>query len=526
VEESMIKVVTAEEMQKKDKHATEKIGIPGVVLMENAGLETAKIILDLLSDIEMPLVHIFCGKGNNGGDGFVVARHLANNGVEVEVFCTASEDEYQGDALINYNIAKNMEIPIEYLNREVDLDTYSDYDIPDLIVDALLGTGIKGAVKGFAKEIIDLMNDFEVPVVAIDLPSGLNANSGTVEGVAVFADATVTMGLPKRCHIFYPAKYNIGDMHIADISIPLPLLIDDELKVELVEKEDIRLPFRPADAHKYQFGKVAVLAGSPGYTGAAVLTAEAALKMGAGLVIAGVSESLNPIYEQKLTEVITRPLPETASHTIGTKSLGVIKELLDWCDVLAIGPGLGRSKEVQATIIEILKSFEKPAVVDADALFVLANHPDVLKNTNSSNWILTPHAGEFLRFTPNVSKEDLQKSPIEIGQRFSSEFGAILLLKGSPSMVINPAGNVFINSTGNSGLASGGSGDVLTGFIAGLLAQKFSTEEAAYTANFIHGFTADYIAEKENQYTLVAGDLISELKNTIRFLQNKELDVT
>ncbi|MFQ5585145.1 MAG: NAD(P)H-hydrate dehydratase, partial [Calditrichia bacterium] len=432
------------------------------------------------------------------------------------------EDQFKGDALINYEIIKNMDIPIEFLLDATDLNIYLEYEIPDLIVDALLGTGMKGAVKGFVKEVIDLINDMEVPVVAVDIPSGLSADTGSVEGAAVIADATVTMALPKRCHFFYPAKSYVGDLYIADISIPLEVLFDEEVKTEIIEIGDIRLPFRPPDAHKYQFGKVAVLAGSPGYTGAASLTAEAALRMGAGLVIAGVPGSLNPIFEEKLTEVITRPLADTPQQTIGKVSLKDIHELLDWCDVLAVGPGLGRSDEVQQTVIDILKDFKKPAVIDADALFALANHPDILKNRDHLQWVLTPHAGEFLRFIPQVSKAELAAHPIETARDFSIQFQLTLLLKGAPSLVATPSGEVIVNDSGNPGLASGGSGDVLTGFIAGLLAQKFNTGEAAYTANFIHGFTADLIAYKENEYTLIAGDLIKGLNKTIKVLQGED----
>jgi NAD(P)H-hydrate epimerase len=517
----MIKIVTAEEMQKMDRFAIEEIGIPGVVLMENAGLEIARIIMDYLLDMGDPLVHIFCGKGNNGGDGFVVARHLSNHEIDTVVFCVVKEEQIKGDALINYKVIKKMGIPIEFISSNPDLDAYLDNEVPDLLVDALLGTGIKGAVRGFVKEVIEAINDFEIPVVSIDLPSGLNADTGKVEGSAIFSDITVTMALPKRCHIFYPAKNYVGELHIADIGAPQAVLSNPDVKVQLVEQENIRIPSHPADSHKYQCGKVAVLAGSPGYTGAAVLTSKAALKMGAGLVILGIPEKLNPILEQKLTEVITKPLSGTNASTIGKHNLSEIKELLDWCDVLAIGPGLGRTEEVQETIIEILKISDKPAVIDADALFALANHSEIFNEGEHSNWILTPHAGEFLRFLRKTSKEELAERPIDQAQSFATKHKLTLMLKGAPSIVAAPDGNVFINSTGNAGLASGGSGDVLTGLIAGLVAQKQSLTEAAYTANFLHGFTADYFVKLESQHSLIAGDLVDNLGKVINFLSKE-----
>jgi NAD(P)H-hydrate epimerase len=517
----MIKVVTAEEMGEMDRYTIKEVGVPGVVLMENAGAEIAQVIVDLLEDVESPLVHIFCGKGNNGGDGFVIARHLSNNGVDVAVLNLVAEKEIKGDALINYKIIKKMGIPIKFIRRSADLAKYEEYESPDIIVDALLGTGIKGAVRGFVKDVIDFINDLDIPVVSVDLPSGLNANTGELAGSVIIADVTVSMALPKRCHLFYPAKNFVGDLHVADIGMPNSVTSNHSVKVQLIDDEDIQLPYRSPDAHKYQFGRVAILAGSPGYTGAAALAAEAALRIGSGMVILGIPESLNPILEQKLTEVITRPLPETNQHTIGNISLSTIEELLDWCDLLAIGPGLGRDEEVQETIIHILKNFSKPTVIDADALFALANHPEILKK-NHPNWILTPHTGEFLRFLPKETKTSLSESPISIAQNFTSQFKLNLILKGATAFATDPEGNVYINSTGNSGLASGGSGDVLTGMIAGLLAQKLTPIEAAYTANFLHGFIADVVAEEQTEQTLVAGDIIKYMGNALKLLEADE----
>jgi hydroxyethylthiazole kinase-like uncharacterized protein yjeF len=514
----MIKVVTAKEMREMDRYTIKEVGVPGVVLMENAGAETAQVILDLLGEAENPLVHIFCGKGNNGGDGFVIARHLSNNGIDVAVLNLVAEKELKGDALINYKIIKNMGIPIKFISKSADLAKYEEYEAPDIIVDALLGTGIKGAVRGFVKDVIDFINDLDIPVVSVDLPSGLDANTGDVQGSAIGADVTISMALPKRCHLFYPARNFVGDLYIADIGMPDSVTSTEAVKVQWIEEEDIQMPFRSPDAHKYQFGRVGVLAGSPGYTGAAALAAEATLKIGAGMVILGTPKSLNPILEQKLTEVITRPLPDTEAQTIGKVSLPAIHELLDWCDVLAIGPGLGRSEEVQEAIIQILKDFGKPAVIDADALFALANHPALLKKAHP-HWVLTPHTGEFLRFLPDETKDSISANPIELAQQFASKHKLNLILKGAPSLAADPDGNVYINSTGNSGLASGGSGDVLTGMIAGLLAQKQTTIEAAYTANFLHGFVADYVADEETPQALVAGDLITNMGTALKLLE-------
>ncbi len=518
----MIKVVTASEMREKDRFTIEDIGVPSVVLMENAGRAAARVIQRELEGINDPLVYVFCGKGNNGGDGFVIARHLWNEGVFVRVFCTVSNSQLTGDALTNYKILKNMNIPIEFIGTIEDIEELEHLP-PDILVDALLGTGIKGAVKGFIKDAIEFINkNLETRVVSIDLPSGLDASSPEVAGSAIRADITVTMALPKRCHALYPAKDYVGELYIADIGIPPFVLNKDDVKVEMLQKADIVLPYRYPDAHKYECGKVGVLAGSKGYTGAAYLTAQATMKIGAGLVVIGVPESLNPLMEQKLTEVITRPLPETKEQTISRNSLSAIQELLDWSDVLAIGPGLGRSDKVQNVVISILKEFDKPVVIDADALFALANHPEILKEAEHPNWILTPHLGEFVRFFPGETKESIAANRIEKAQAFAAQYGLKLLLKGAPSLVAMPDGRVYLNPTGNAGLASGGTGDVLTGFIAGLLAQGFDADEAAYTANFIHGYTADFMLEKETTYTLLAGALIENLGPALHVFQKEQ----
>mgnify|MGYP001797378735 CR=1 FL=1 len=397
----MIKVVTASEMREIDRFTIEDIGVPGVVLMENAGLAAFRIIIQELEEVQDPLVYVFCGKGNNGGDGFVVARHLWNEGVYVRVFCTVEEHEIEDDARINYNILQNMHVPIEFLTDVAILDEVDDE--PDMVVDALLGTGLRSAPSGTVRSVIDIINSsYESKVISIDVPSGLNASSPKVDGVAVRADITVTMALPKRCHKLYPAKNFVGELYIADIGTPPSVLNDDDVLVDMLEQDDIVLPFRYPDAHKYECGKVGVLAGSKGFSGAATLTAEAAQRMGAGLTILAVPESINPVVEQKLTEVITRPLPETKEQTIGKTSMKRIEDLLEWCDVLAIGPGLGRSKAVEEVVVEILTNFDKPIVIDADALLALANNPHLLKSDKAPNWILTPHMGEFLRFFPNA----------------------------------------------------------------------------------------------------------------------------
>ncbi len=505
----MQKVVTSAEMREMDRYTIEELGIPGMVLMENAGVGTFHVIQEIMGDAEFPLVYIFCGKGNNGGDGMVIARHLWDSGTDIRLLIAGQRSDLKGDALQNYNIIENLGIPVEFVSGFDHLLELFDEE-PDLVVDALLGTGIKGAVEGFLAEVIEFINDLDCPVVSVDIPSGLNADSPEIKGATVKADFTVTMALPKRSHIFYPAREYVGELYIADIGIPHTVRNTEHVSVQIVEKRDIELPYRSGNSHKYNCGTVAVIAGSPGFTGAATLTAEASLRIGAGLVRLAVPQSLSPVLETKLTEVIKTPYPAGEADFLVPESLAALQELLDWCDVLAIGPGLGRSAETQQAIIRILTEFKKPAVIDADALFALARNQGVLKKPHPQ-WILTPHLGEFSRFLPDISKQDLQTNFLDIARESAQKFGINILLKGGPSLVADPDGEVFVNSTGNPGLSSGGTGDVLTGFVAGLLAQKLEPAEAAFTANFLHGFVADKVVEEESIYSLIAGDLITHL---------------
>lgn len=506
----MMKVVSAKEMRELDRFTIEKIGIPGMVLMENAGKSTFHIIDRLFSDALSLHIAIFCGKGNNGGDGFVIGRYLWNKGVPIKIYLVGEASDLQGDAKRNYDILKKMGLDIYPIRKKSDLSPILKSP-PDLVVDALLGTGISGVVYGFMKQVIDAINSLPCPVISVDVPSGLNSDSGTVEGPAVRANITVTMGLPKYCHVFYPARSHVGDLYIADIGIPKSLLDSSDLNVQIVEKNDIVLPPREPDTNKYRCGKVAVLAGSKGFTGAATLTSDAALKSGAGLVILAIPDLLNPILEMKLTEVITRPYPQPQFID---PTEPAIAELLDWCDVLAIGPGLGRSVPTQKAILKLLQHFKKPTVIDADALYALSQSPEILKR-HLAEWILTPHHGEFIRFYPKLDKKEFQHQFIQLAQQFAKDYKLTLLLKGAPSLVASSDGNIYVNPTGNTGLASGGTGDVLTGLVAGLWAQGLSPSAAAFTANYVHGLCADDIAAEKTAYALTATDLIAHYGLTL-----------
>jgi len=506
----MIKIVSNDQMQAMDTKTIEKLGVPGMVLMENAGRQTYEFILEFISDLGISgRIDIYCGGGNNGGDGYVIARHFYNNGYPVQILSIGNPDDLKGDAKTNYLICKNYNIPNLIIKST---DSLTEHDSPGLIVDALLGTGIKGEVRGLYKEVIDFINESGAPVVSVDIPSGLNGDLPVVTGSAILADLTVTMALPKRAHLFYPAKKYVGLLDIADISMPDEIKFSEEVTLNQVEFFDLSYPVIEDDAHKYTSGKLFILAGSPGMTGAASLAAFAALRTGAGLVNIGIPQSLNPVMEIKITEGLTVPLAETIDGMISTKALPGIKDKIQWADAVVLGPGCGRGEEVLETLrtsIQFCLEHNKPTLIDADALFALSEDPDLCTKL-SSDFLLTPHYGEFLRFT-SYSKDQLQSEPWHCLETYLKDKNCHINLKGAPSMVGTPDGQIYVNPTGNVGLAKGGSGDVLAGIIGGLMARGLDPDEAAITGNYIHGEAADLLLSTQAAASILPSDLLDVL---------------
>lgn len=497
-------VLNAAEMATIDRTTIEKIQIPGVVLMENAGLGVVEEIEEFLEDVTGKQIVIFCGKGNNGGDGYVIARHLYHRGADVAVFLAGDKKAIKGDALINLRILDNMGIEVTEIAT---LDEISPFDHIDLVVDALLGTGVTGAVTGFFGELIHYMNSLDAPIVSVDLPSGMETDTGAVHGACVQSDLTVTMAHLKTGLLFSPARDHAGEISIIDISVPPEVSEALQGKKYLVEKQDIldRLPKRSLDAHKTSCGKVVVVAGSVGMTGAAALASLASLQVGAGLTKLGIPSSLNPILEQKLTEVMTVPLAETDSQSISIKAKDQLADLVEWADVLAVGPGLSTHPETIEFVKWLVTTAKKPMVLDADGLNALAQSPDLIKNY-PGELIITPHPGELSRLI-DLSVAEIQNDRLNVIRKLAQAWGKVIVLKGGPTVTAAPNGDLFINSTGNPGMATGGSGDVLTGIIAGLLAQKLNAIDAAIVGVFLHGLAGDLAAEKLSEMGVIAGDL-------------------
>ena len=508
----MRRIVTTEEMRKIDRRTIEDVGVPGLLLMENAGLGVVRVIEEVLSETNGRRVTVVCGKGNNGGDGMVIARHLFNRGISVRIILIGKKEQLQGDALINMRIVDSFGLEIDEVN---DKKILRRVDEGDLIVDALLGTGITGEVQGFYADVIEWMNRSSVPVVSVDVPSGLHADDGTFEGACVRAYRTVTMAEIKRGLVLPPGRELAGELTVADIGAPAFVSESVGVRTFIIEEEDVRerLPERPVSAHKGAFGKILIIAGSTGMTGAAVLASMAALRVGGGLTILGIPESLNPILEEKLTEVMTKPLPETNQGTLSENAESEIDELLEWADVLAVGPGVTTVPKTAELVRKIVMKSKKPMVIDADGLNAFSGMAELLGKKEGPT-VMTPHYGELSRII-NLSIEEIAVNRIEVARECAGRFGAVVVLKGAPTVIANPEGEVFVNSTGNSGMATPGSGDVLTGMIVGLLGQGCAPLDASLCGVFLHGLSGDISAELQGQRSLIAGDLVDYISEAL-----------
>ncbi len=509
-------VVTAKQMQAIDRHAIEGIGIPGIALMENAGVGVVHELQKSFPDLTCKKVFIFCGKGNNGGDGFVIARHLFNLGCEVRILLAGKLSELKGSAATNANSARNIGVQI----GELDSDSLNRHDHKlrhcDIIIDALFGTGLNKPATGFIEKVIDKINQYGKFVVSVDINSGVDSDSGQLMGPHVKSSLTLALAHWKLSHLLHPTAGVMQEARLINIGIPAKACEEQNIQVHQSEEEDIKSYFQKRDpnSHKGSYGHVLVLAGSRGKSGAAGLTALAVLRAGAGLCTLALPESSQKAFELQPMEVMTVPLPETANGTLSFKAKKSILDLLKGKSVVAIGPGISTDPETVALIGEILPQIKCPLVIDADALNALSLHKDWLKKL-SPETVLTPHPKEISRLT-GVPTEEIQKNRIATAAKFSSEHSLTLVLKGSPSLIGLDDGSVVINPTGNAGMATGGSGDVLTGIIAGLMAQGLSASQASIAGTFIHGQAGDRFAENESQTTLIAGDLLRCLPETLK----------
>jgi hydroxyethylthiazole kinase-like uncharacterized protein yjeF len=503
-----VKVVSPEQMREIDRRAIEDLGISGALLMERAGEAVARAVLSLPESLP---VHCFCGSGNNGGDGFVAARYLHQWGRDVTVWLLARASSLAGDARASYDKAKGAAVPIHELPDADPLERHLGGARGGFIaIDALLGTGARGNPRGRYAEAVKVMNSAASNTVAVDCPTGLDAETGSVGDPCVMATITVTMGLPKTGLVLWPGLARVGELVVADIGFPKELLEDPEYRLNALSQEDASraLPDRPRDAHKGTCGKLLVIAGSQGYTGAAALTAMAALRAGTGLVYVGVPKGLNDILEVKLTEAITVPLPETDERTLSFDALAPILEWMGRVDALALGPGLSQHPDTVRLVRTLVPRVALPCVLDADGLNALAPVGDDF--TVGTHFVLTPHPGEMARLTDGTVPA-IQSDRVTSCRQLAARLGCTVLLKGVPTVVGGPLGDVFINRTGNPGMATGGTGDVLTGLIGALLAQGLPPLKAGALGAYLHGQAGDRAAVRLGQAGMIAGDLLDDL---------------
>ncbi len=500
-----MKIVTAEQMRRIDRITIEERGIPGVQLMEKAGQAVADAVCERFSPDSVAVV---TGKGNNAGDGFVVARILHQRRIHVVVFLMAGPEELRGDAKTMFEAlpAAVQRVRVEDIRQLADA-------LPrfDLIVDAILGTGIQGPVKGPFGEAIEAINATGLPVVSVDIPSGLIAEGGPIQGPVVRAAHTVTMGLPKLGMLIQPGIAYTGTVSVADLDFPADLLNDPNIHLNHLTGKMIAglLPPRPADGHKGTFGSVLIIGGSPGMTGAPVMAARAAMRSGVGLVFCAVAEALQGQIAARLLEELTLETPSSDKHRFDLSSLPSLLGHASRMEAVALGPGIGRAEATEMFVRRAVEAIPVPLVVDADALHALTGHFDAVRQRKAPT-VLTPHPGEMSRLTGRPVAE-IQSDRIGAARTLAADVRAVVVLKGAQTVIADPGGEVFINPTGNTGLAKGGSGDVLTGLIAGLLAQSGNALSAALCGVFLHGLAADLCAETIPPRAMIASDVIAHI---------------
>jgi NAD(P)H-hydrate epimerase len=514
-------VFTGEEMRRLDERAVRELGIPGATLMENAGRGAAEAVLAWLTPAKRSArgrrVAIVCGKGGNGGDGFVVARWLTRRGVRCDVLLAARPDEVRGDAAEKLRELRTVGIrPVPI--TDVSLATLTR---ADLIVDALLGTGVRLAPEGVVATAIAAINGAGRPVLALDMPSGLPADGGAPPGAVVRADATVTFAGLKRGLVVSPGRELAGRVSVADIGVPAAE-VGRGIATFVLEPDDVarHFPRRLRAAHKGTYGHLLVVAGSLGKTGAAALAAESALRSGVGLVTVATAASQQPIVAGLVIEAMTAPLEEGARGVIGQRAWATLAELAGGRDAVALGPGVGLDAEVQDVVRRLVVETRVPMVIDADAVTALTGHLDLLRKAAAPR-CLTPHPGEMARVL-GMNVADVQRDRVAVARDFATTYRVFVVLKGAASVVARPDGTVVLNPTGNPGMASGGTGDVLTGMVGALLARGLEAGDALTSAVYLHGLAGDVAAEGAGEESLIARDVIAALPEAFRRLHARE----
>jgi ADP-dependent NAD(P)H-hydrate dehydratase / NAD(P)H-hydrate epimerase len=510
-----MKVVSGQVMQLMDRRAIDEFGIPGLTLMENAGRACADAICETFGPGAGKRALVVAGKGNNGGDGYVIARFLKERGWDAPVLLLAAPTSITGDAAVNLALLDQGSLILPPVGGALPATLFQE---ATLIVDALLGTGVKSEVTGAFREVIELINASGRPVVAVDIPSGVDAGSGRVLGTAVRADLTVSFALAKLGNVLYPGSELSGRLVVADIGMPAQVEAEAP-GCEFVDLACARRLLRPrgALAHKGSAGHCLIIAGSTGKSGAAFMAANSALRTGAGLVTLAVPAALNPILEVKTTEVMTLPLGSPDAWHLQAGALpGLLREA-GTRDAVALGPGIGGAPSTVYLVHSLVASLPGPLVLDADGLNAVAAAPEILQQRRGRVTVLTPHPGEMSRLT-GLSVPAVEADRIGAARNFAVRFQVHLILKGAGSVIAAPDGSVSLNGSGNQGMASGGMGDVLTGVVTSLLGQGYPPYEACQLGVFVHGHAADLLLGEKGTQGMSATDVQEAIPWALRTL--------
>lgn len=506
-----MKILTSEQMAAIDRRAIEQYGIPSIVLMENAAIAVAETILE--NDPSARSALIVCGTGNNGGDGFAIARHLQQRELIVSLVLAGSPEKLSGDARTNYDICTRIGLVARTIDSEDEIEEVVELArSADVVVDALFGTGLSRPVEGYRAALIEALNALDVPIVAVDLPSGLSGSSAEIEGASIQAGLTVTLAQPKIPHIFAPASDRCGTIVVADISIPDAAVEDQGCQLDLIMPVEAIAPFglRRPDTHKGTFGHVVLIAGSPGRTGAAIMAARSAVRGGAGLISVFTDRTSAAIVDSVSIESMSK------SFEMNRSSVDSILELIAGKDAVLLGPGLADNDESYELIRALVSKIDRPLVIDASGLNAFTDRLEDLKAESAR--VITPHPGELGRLMGS-SAGDVNADRVESAREAASRSGAVVVLKGHQTLVASPDGRVSVNPTGNPGMASGGMGDVLAGLLVAVMARCDDPFEAARSAVFLHGLAGDLLRDETSDTGLRAMDVAEILPRAVAVLR-------
>jgi NAD(P)H-hydrate epimerase len=517
-----MKIVNTFEVRDMDRTAIEKYGIAEELLMENAGQAAYAVISKEIGikSIRNKKFIVFCGVGNNGGDGLVTARKIYSKGGKVKVFILGDPDKFKGAAKTNWLIVSKLALEIYRLKNTEEMTIKQGILDSDVLIDAIFGTGLSREVSGLYGEIIDFINQSGKKILSIDIPSGINGNNGKIMGKAIKADYTVTFGLPKFGNILYPGYKMGGKLYLSHISFPSSLYENDSLKIEL--NQPLKLPQRIIDGHKGNFGKVLFIAGAATYFGAPYFSSFSFMKAGGGYSCLAAPASMVPFIASKASEVVFIPQKETREGSISLDNKKALLEIAEKMDMVVLGPGLSLQEETQKLMRELIGEIKKPLLIDGDGLTAISKDLSIIRRREGMT-ILTPHLGEMSRLS-GLGIAEIQNNKIDILRNTARDLKSIIDLKGSHSLIGCPDGRVFINMSSNSGMATAGSGDVLSGTIAAMHGLGLPLEKAVREGVFMHGFAGDLAARDKGEDGITAQDILDYLPQALKLFREEEND--